>query len=264
MGMYIHYDYLPWNDPNHINGPGHESDIGVDYSQDFHKYAVEWSPIRTIWYFDDQVVWQAFTHVEDAVHVIFNLGVMKYETGTDPPVPFIIPSSTPFPAKMYIDYFHYYTLRRDCNAIINTCTYDLPNHDNELKNQITIGGDGCENVAGANTYLRASDFISFPSGLTVPLGSTFFATTGDDYCDNPILPTYTNPSCGYIYNPCNIDFGSYNNTVKKEIILGGNSCVSEVLTNTSIDFRATDKITLLPGFSTQTGSNATLEIIPCQ
>jgi len=91
----------------HFNGPSGDkskdgrrvSYPGVDFSEDFHTYAVAWSPGRLVWYFDGREVFRVEgEHVSDKpMYILMNLAVGGYWPG--PP-----DAATQFPAHMEIDY----------------------------------------------------------------------------------------------------------------------------------------------------------------
>lgn len=195
--------------------------------------------------------------VVDPIRLIFGFGLN--EDLVIPPGS--ISTATPFPAQMEIDYVKVYKLKTDCNEIINTCTYDFPTHDNELKNEITIGGTGCENsvALSSSTYLRAANSIELSGDFTVPVGSTFFADANGE-CFNS-LPVN---NCGFIFNPCNYYFVGYDNGIKKEISLGQAGCTATISSGNTVSLKATDEITLKPGFTAESGSDVEIKIVNCQ
>ena len=85
----------------HRSSGGHYD--GPDFSQDFHTFAVEWSPRRLIWYIDDV---ERRRHTNNYVpaepmHILANLAV----GGSWPGSP---DENTPFPSYFEIDYIRVY------------------------------------------------------------------------------------------------------------------------------------------------------------
>ncbi|MCW3070641.1 MAG: hypothetical protein JWO44_531 [Bacteroidetes bacterium] len=232
---------------------GADIDVGLDYTLDYHTYAIEWSPTRIVWYFDNRPV-RIITNPEinDPVKIIFNFALSQT----------LLDGSAEFPAQMKIDYVRVYKLKTDCNSIINTCVYDFPSHDNKIKNKIVIGSGGCENsvAVGTNTYLHAANSIELAGDFTIPIGATFLADA-----NGQCLNTLPENSCGFSFNPCNYNFVGYDNGIKKEITLGQvTGCTATVSSGSTVSLKATDEITLKPGFSANVGSNVEMKIVICQ
>ncbi|MBX2836537.1 MAG: family 16 glycosylhydrolase [Gammaproteobacteria bacterium] len=79
------------------------SSVIEDFSADFHTYAVDWSPGVVVWYVDDVEVARVESDdvSSEQMYVLLNLAV----GGTFPGDP---DESTPFPARMEIDYVRVY------------------------------------------------------------------------------------------------------------------------------------------------------------
>lgn len=77
---------------------------GVDLSQGFHTYGLDWEPDHITWYLDGKAI---YTHVGDSPavpeYIILNLAV----GGNWPGAP---DGTTPFPAIMQVDYVHVFQL----------------------------------------------------------------------------------------------------------------------------------------------------------
>jgi len=75
------------------------------YSWDgWHKYAIEWSPDKIIWYIDDSPIRVVENHgIVDSVKLIFDIGTR----------PGVSLETTDFPQKMYVDYVRVYRLDND-------------------------------------------------------------------------------------------------------------------------------------------------------
>jgi len=132
---------------------------------DWHKYGIEWTPSKIIWYIDDfPVRTTSNVGIIDPVRIILNLAI---EPG------YLPNSSTPFPSEMIVDYVKAYKLKNDCNTIINNCNFNFLTYENKIKKEITIGGNGCINSIPNSTFefLRATDGILIKGDFTVPTGS---------------------------------------------------------------------------------------------
>lgn len=145
--------------------------IGIAYVPDYtqyHRYGIEWTPSKLIWYIDDRIVRVSpnigLDHIEQ---IIFNVAISNY-TAVSP--------STVFPSAMYVDYVKLYNTRNECSTIINTCSFNFATYTESVKKSITIGGSGCANSVPVNTsqFLRATDGITINGDFTVPLGAALY------------------------------------------------------------------------------------------
>jgi len=230
--------------------------LGFDYTN-WHKYAVEWSPGKIIWYVDDSPIRVLPNHgIIDPVRIILNLAIRKD----------VLPDyTTPFPSDMLVDYVRVYSLKKDCNDYIYTTQYDFSTYNNIEKNFIKIGtGGGQNSIPTGNTiYMRASDFIELEGDFTMPLGSSLYMDASGECSTN----LFNNNKCQLIFNPCQYNFANYDNKVKKIIELGGNNCfVNIVPLNQNIILQATDKIRIKSGVVTKPHQNnsVSLKITQCQ
>lgn len=69
--------------------------------------------------------------------------------------------------------------------------------------------------------------------------------------------------CNTIINTCNYNFSTYDNKVKKEIIIGGSACVNSIPNNTNIYLRATDGVLINGDFTVPVGSELYIDVNPC-
>lgn len=69
--------------------------------------------------------------------------------------------------------------------------------------------------------------------------------------------------CNTIINTCNYNFSTYDNKVKKEIIIGGSSCVNSIPNNTNTFLRATDGVLINGDFTVPIGSELYIDVNPC-
>lgn len=132
----------------------------------WHKYAVDWSPSRLIFYVDDSPVRDmANPGVIDPVLLILSMGLDKG------PV-----TGTGFPLRMNVDYVKVYDLATDCNNSLTMCNYNFGLHDNKVKKEIFIGNGVCSNSlsTGDKVYLRATDQVVITGDFTVPVGAELF------------------------------------------------------------------------------------------
>lgn len=100
MGHFLYYPQGP------ALGLGEEVE-GVDFSLDFHRYAIEWEQDEIRWYIDDRLTQRIKRHeVEHWVFdkpffVIFNIAIQESPALGDP-------KHTDFPKQMMIDYVRWY------------------------------------------------------------------------------------------------------------------------------------------------------------
>ncbi len=242
------------------NGSG-SAYIMDDYTQ-WHVYGIEWSPSKIIWYLDGYPIrYYQNIQIMDPLPIIFNLAITPHDPAQwyHPNVP-DFPEI--FPAIMRIDYVRVYELEKECTQFINTGNYDFSTYNNKEKNFISIGGNGFNNSLelGDDIILRASEYIDILGEFNVPIGSSLYMDV-NTYC--PVI----DKQCSFTFNPCTFNFANYDNLIKKEILLGGNSCVLNISpTNNDLNLHATDQIVLKPGVSISTipSRYVELKIVPCQ
>ena len=69
-----------------------------------------------------------------------------------------------------------------------------------------------------------------------------------------------------LFSPCTYDFSLYDNSTKKAIVLGGNSCYLSITpTTNSLELKATENIHLMPGINIfpATDRFVSLKIVEC-
>ncbi|MDR0789858.1 MAG: glycoside hydrolase family 16 protein [Bacteroidales bacterium] len=122
------------------------------WESEWHKYAVEWSPTRLIWYVDDKPIRELRNHgIEDTITIIFGLGVQNtVGIETDTELVNLI-----YPQIMKVDYVRVYQLKKECEEIFEACNYDFSNYDNTVKKKIIIGDESCNNTISTDTILHA-------------------------------------------------------------------------------------------------------------
>lgn len=69
--------------------------------------------------------------------------------------------------------------------------------------------------------------------------------------------------CNTLINACNFNFATYNNMVKKEIIIGGSSCVNSIPSNTNQFLRASERVLINGDFTVPIGSELFIDVNPC-
>ncbi len=245
------WKFYPSQDPVLYNQYPDLPSAGImsDY-RNWHIYAIEWSPSKIIWYIDNYPVRvQAHHGIIDPVRIILNLALGDLPN-----------SSTPFPSEMLIDYVRVYDLKDDCSNAINSYNYDFTNHENKLNNFIYLQGQNSLSTDDS-VILRASQYVHVEKDFSVPLGASLYIDV-NDVCDSQV-PL----KCSERFNPCSFDFNNYDNSVKKTIELGSNSCnISIVTTNSNIILEATSVINLNPGVSITptSGKSVDLKITTCE
>jgi beta-glucanase (GH16 family) len=130
--------------------------------EDWHTYAIEWSPNKLIWYVDKEPVRILLNHeIFDPTRLVFNIAVT--------PDDFFNPT---FPYKMYVDYVKVYELKEDCLKNHVVCNLPLHIYDNKIKQSITIGNDICLNTvhSGQKYFFKATEEIIINNNLEVQLG----------------------------------------------------------------------------------------------
>jgi beta-glucanase (GH16 family) len=245
------WKYYPTQDPILYSQYPDLPSRGVisDYTQ-WHTYSIEWSPSKIIWYIDHFPVRVQDNHgIIDPVRIILNIALGDLPN-----------SNTPFPSEMLIDYVKVYQLKEDCSNVINSYQYNFSNHENKLKNFIYLQGQNSLNT-NDEVVLRASQFVHIEKDFTVPIGASLYVDVNDE-CGNEI-PL----KCSEKFNPCNYNFNDYDNSLKKEIELGGNNCnVTITPTNSELILQATDVITLKTGvtITSSAGKSVKLQITTCE
>jgi len=271
IGTNIHLDFCP-NDPStSIPCPTDESQyscLGVpcfgvdvktnfDYSQNFHVYAVEWTPAKIIWYIDGVAVRNMPNPgVHNFIEPRLNMAIIRdpYDNAFPPN----------FPYQMEVDYFRYYSKKKDCLSTIDICQYDFSQHVDSVRNEITIGQTGCVNALTPSDkiYLRASKGVSIAGDFTVPLGATFFADA------NQLCDTTLSSFCANTFNPCTYNFFQYANIHRQEIDIGlGSGCSNLIQPNSgNIHFKTNTSITIRDEaeLNPVNGNSIILEVAPCQ
>jgi beta-glucanase (GH16 family) len=87
-----------WGSPSQASGTNYQT--GVDLSQGFHTYGIDWQPDHLTWYFDGKAV-KTLTSSQaaicsDPMYLILDVWLGGWHGGTD--------STTQCPATMDVDY----------------------------------------------------------------------------------------------------------------------------------------------------------------
>lgn len=155
----------------HRGGDDHRLDIRPNNGyqwENWHTYAVEWSPSKIIWYLDGNPIRTFANHgIVDPSKIILAAGVKREGD---------VSGMTGFPYKMYTDYVRVYSLKKDCNTDLNVCNYWFPYYDNKVKKNITIGNGSCNNTvfSGQNVIMRASEGILINGNFNVESGAQLY------------------------------------------------------------------------------------------
>lgn len=159
----VHIDYAQGNLRNLDIFPSNFS-----YKNQWHVYAVEWSPTKVIWYLNGNII-RVLNNpgVVDPVRTIFNMAIESGYPAALMPV---------FTDYMYVDYVRVWGLKKDCSVSMNVCNYNFNTHDNKVKQSIIIGNGSCSNALsiGSNVVLRASQSIEINGDFTVPVGAALY------------------------------------------------------------------------------------------
>ena len=137
-----------------------EHDLNNFSYTDWHKYAIEWDPVKIIWYVDDTPIRTTYNHgILDPVRLIMNIAVAKGKG--------LQPETSPyFEEKMLVDYVKVYGLKCDKHTTINEIP-DFSAYDYKVKKSITLGS-GTTIPTGTDISLRANNFIELRPGFEVP------------------------------------------------------------------------------------------------
>lgn len=162
----------------------YKTSIINDYTQ-WHKYAIEWSPSKIIWYIDDYPYRVEMNDNKfDFTNIIFNLALNNHNDAFPPGFNYggLTYGQT---ATMLVDYVKYYKLANSsgCNEIPSACAYNFATHTNTVKKSITFGNNTCPVTVPTNQpyYFRASEGILINGDFTVPLGAEIYMDVNPCY-----------------------------------------------------------------------------------
>lgn len=153
-----------------------------DYTQ-WHKYAIEWSPSKIIWYIDDYPYRvEVNDNKFDFTNIIFNFALNNHDAA--------FPSNFNYggltygqSAEMLVDYVKYFKLNNSCNETPPSCSYNFGNHTNTVKQSIVLGNNSCSISVPSNQpyFFRASEGILINGDFTVPIGSEIYLDVNPCY-----------------------------------------------------------------------------------
>ncbi len=137
----------------------------------WHKYAVEWTPNKVIWYFDDVPFFTLDDNsgVSLPFHQNKNLWIdlqIDTEAGCRPSI------TNGYLGSFDINYFRYYELHCS-NEIITEVqgnNYDFNTYNHDIKKSCIFNNTI---VNKNNITVRAYDFVELKDDFEVPLGTTF-------------------------------------------------------------------------------------------
>ena len=163
----IHYNYTPGTNGSSGVFDGELRLYSINDYSNWHKYGIEWSPSKIIYYVDDIIYRiQKNDGMIDPTRIILNFAL-------NPNFQYF---ANQFPAKMYVDYVKYYTLNNQCYTSINQCSYDFDNHTNTVKKDYILGGSSCVNQVPINKkfIFRASNEIILNKNFEIPVGCDLY------------------------------------------------------------------------------------------
>jgi beta-glucanase (GH16 family) len=99
------------NGHSHRNGGtwGHDRDTGIDLTQGFHTYGLDWEPDHLTWYLDGQAL---FTVTDPAaIPTVAEYLILSLSVGTADSWPGAPDATTVFPASMQVDWVHVWQLQ---------------------------------------------------------------------------------------------------------------------------------------------------------
>lgn len=137
----------------------------------YHKYAVEWGTNKIIFYFDDIPFYERYDDASLSMAQQYVVIDQQIDIGVNDFHP-----STTFPQYMKVDYFHYYTLNKDCaNSATLLNNTDISNFVFAVKSDITFGSSSSSlNLnSGDNKIFRAVNSLTILGGMTIPSGCNF-------------------------------------------------------------------------------------------
>ncbi|MDR0803082.1 glycoside hydrolase family 16 protein [Fluviicola sp.] len=157
-----------------------------DYTQ-WHKYAVEWSPSKIIWYVDDYPYRvEENDNKFDPTNIIFNFALNNHDNNAFPLGFAYGGLKLGQSSEMLVNYVKYYKLANSansCNEIPSSCSYNFATHTNTVKKSITFGNNTCPVTVPSDHpyYFRASEGIQINGDFTVPLGSEIYMDVNPCY-----------------------------------------------------------------------------------
>ena len=137
----------------------------IDNYTEWHKYAVEWSPEKIIFYVDDKIV---RVSQNNGLYDINLAHFIKFSVSIDP-------NNTDenfegLPVGMLVDYIRVYELKNKNNSdLLIYNNYHFDSYDYNVKNKVQIFN--YKLIEGSNINLRATKSIEITGEFEVPLGA---------------------------------------------------------------------------------------------
>jgi nucleoid-associated protein YejK len=130
---------------------------------------------KNFWYLDGSVIRVLVNHgIIDPARIILNVAIRDN----------LLPNETTvFPSEMWVDYVRVYSLKNDCNTLLNNCKIDFWTYEEKVKKEIIIGGLNCVNSVPANSkkFLRAQNGVLIKGDFSTPLGSELYIDVNPCY-----------------------------------------------------------------------------------
>lgn len=163
-----------------------------DYTQP-HRYAVEWTPNKVIWFVDDQIVRieqnpKDFEHIHHSLRVLLDNtlnSTVAYPSAYDPgynaaqALDYFHDLNS---ASMYVEWISYYTMVNDCGTELTIGNdAQLNAYDSKVKKWIRVDGSPVTVSSNSPRSLRASEKICIEGEFEVPIGQDFYMDVNNCY-----------------------------------------------------------------------------------
>ena len=145
----------------------------VDNIHSYHKYAVEWTKSRIIWFVDDKIIRVEKNNIEgigmhSPMELIVNLARSTRDSDEH---------GTIYPGYMYIKNVKVAEMRCDIyNDVVDISDFNV--YDFALKRSIKLSG-ATTIPQGSNLSFRATNFIELSNGLEIPQGTEVYFEVGE-------------------------------------------------------------------------------------
>lgn len=159
------------------NGDNNKFTGYPNLSANFNKFALIWTPQYIQVLFNGNFVFQILESKYVSSYPMCMM--LTFQISKDEPPN----ASTTFPLYWQFKNFKYYRLKTDCaNGITQTNINFAGRSDYKVQKFYSLTNTTVPN--NSNVVIRATDYIEFKGEFTVPLGSTFTATTHCNTCPN--------------------------------------------------------------------------------
>jgi len=148
-----------------------------DLSKNFNHYALIWTPQYVQVLFNGSFLYEIVAPEYIPSHPMFVFLTFQIDAWGGAPN-----ASTSFPLYWQFKNFKYYRLKTDCPNGITQSNFNFTTHDYKVQKFYSLTNSVVPN--NSNIVIRATDYIEFNGDFTVPLGSTFTATTHCNTCPN--------------------------------------------------------------------------------